>query len=59
MKDMGKVIGVAEGEICRPDGFRQGQRAGEGGAVYVSAEFAESRLRHAPGMYAADRASDR
>ena len=36
MKDMGKVIGVAEGEIRRPDGFRQGQRHGEGGADGVS-----------------------
>ena len=36
MKDMGKVIGGAEGEIRRPDGFRQGQRPGEGGAGGVN-----------------------
>ena len=35
MKDMGKVIGVLQGEIRRADGFRQGQRHGEGGAVVV------------------------
>ena len=33
MKDMGKVIGVLQREIRRADGFRQGQRHGEGGAV--------------------------
>ena len=36
MKDMGKVIGVAEGEIRRADGFRQGQRPGEGGAFFLT-----------------------
>ena len=32
MKDMGKVMGAAEGAPRRPDGFRQGERAGEGDA---------------------------
>ncbi len=32
MKDMGKVIGVLKAKYRRPDGFRQGQRPGEGGA---------------------------
>ena len=36
MKDMGKVIGGAESEIRRPDGFRQGQRPGEGGAFLLT-----------------------
>ena len=31
-KDMGKVIAVLEGRLCRPHGLRQGERAGEGGA---------------------------
>ena len=32
MKDMGKVIGALRAQICRADGFRQGQRPGEGEA---------------------------
>ena len=32
VKDMGKGDGRAEGEICRPDKFRQSQRPGEGEA---------------------------
>ena len=36
MKDMGKVDRRAEGEICRADGFRQGQRPGEGGADFLT-----------------------
>ena len=36
MKDMGKVVGALESEICRADGFRQGQRAGEGRADFLT-----------------------
>ncbi len=37
----------AEGEICRPDGFRQGQRPGEVGADGVNAIFIGPRPREA------------
>ena len=33
MKDMGKVIGVLRGKLCRADGHGQGERHGEGEAV--------------------------
>ena len=33
MKDMGKVVGAPARQICRPDGFRQGERAREGAAA--------------------------
>ena len=46
MKDMGKVIARAEGEIRRPDGFRQSQRPGEGGAdgIVANANAAASAV---------------
>ena len=36
IKDMGKVVASLKAQIHGTDGFRQGQRGGEGGAVGVA-----------------------
>ena len=57
MKDMGKVIARAEGEIRRPDGFRQSQRHGEGGAGGLTCLAAHCRPKDGSLCSPCDRAS--
>ena len=45
IKDMGKVIGAAQGQICRPDGFRRRERRGEGEARGLAAPLSSFETR--------------
>ena len=49
MKDMGKVVGALRGQVCRPDGFRQGERPREGDAAEGLRPFSEATGRRAFG----------